>query len=136
MSAVSENIRRKGIAGRLTNGLHFCHTTVAAAPDLTNSRQKGARGEREFAKFLRERGVQARRGQQFSGSPDSPDVITDLEDYHFEVKRVESFRLYVALDQAKNDAGDKVPIVAHRKNNREWVVIMDAKDFLNLAKGE
>ena len=101
---------------------------------MTNSRQKGARGEREFAKFLRDRGVQARRGQQFSGSPDSPDVITDLDRYHFEVKRVESLRLYPAMQQAKDDAGNKVPIVAHRKNNQGWVVIMSAEDFLKLAK--
>ena len=32
-----------------------------------HSKQKGARGEREFAEFLRDRGIEAGRGQQFSG---------------------------------------------------------------------
>ena len=36
-----------------------------------NSRRKGKVGEREFAALLREHGFDARRGQQFSGSPDS-----------------------------------------------------------------
>ena len=35
-----------------------------------NSRRKGKVGEREFAALLRENGFDARRGQQFSGSPD------------------------------------------------------------------
>lgn len=33
-----------------------------------NSRQKGARGERELAKKLREYGFDSRRGQQYSGA--------------------------------------------------------------------
>lgn len=32
-----------------------------------NSRNKGKRGEREFAALLREHGFDARRGQQFAG---------------------------------------------------------------------
>jgi hypothetical protein len=38
-----------------------------------DSKRKGKRGELEFAAVLRAEGFQARRGQQFSGSPDSPD---------------------------------------------------------------
>ena len=40
-----------------------------------NSRQKGARGERQWRDELRANGYVARRGQQFSGSADSPDVV-------------------------------------------------------------
>jgi len=54
------------------------------------SREKGKRGEREFCELLREHGFDARRGQQFAGGPDSPDVVTDCP-CHFEVKRTESF---------------------------------------------
>jgi Holliday junction resolvase len=51
-----------------------------------NSRNKGKVGEREFASLLREHGFDARRGQQFSGSPDSPDVVSDaLAWLHFEI---------------------------------------------------
>jgi|ERR1041384_3043973 hypothetical protein len=51
-----------------------------------NSRQKGARGERRWRDELRAHGFDARRRQQFSGSPDSPDVVCDELDWlHFEV---------------------------------------------------
>ena len=42
-----------------------------------NSRAKGARGERLWRDELRAQGFTARRGQQFSGSPDSPDVVCE-----------------------------------------------------------
>ena len=35
-----------------------------------NSREKGKRGERQWRDELRANGYDARRGQQFSGSPD------------------------------------------------------------------
>ena len=40
-----------------------------------NSRAKGARYERELARYLDENGFPARRGQQFAGGSDSPDVV-------------------------------------------------------------
>lgn len=71
-----------------------------------NSRQKGASGERELARELaRVLGCRARRGQQYSGSPDSPDVVTDIPGIHIECKRTETLRLYDALAQARRDAG-------------------------------
>jgi len=99
------------------------------------SRRKGACGERELAKELtRVLGVGARRGQQFCGSPDSPDVVADLPGVHIECKRVEAFNLYKALDQATCDAGaDLLPVVAHRKNRREWVVVCRLDDLPRLA---
>lgn len=96
-----------------------------------NSRDKGARGEREFAAFLRERGIEARRGQQFSGSPDSPDVVHSLPDTHFEVKRCERWEPEKWYAQAVRDAGpNEVPIVAMKKNRGEWLVVLSADDFL------
>ena len=99
-----------------------------------NSRQKGAAGEREFAELLRFHLFDARRGQQFSGGKDSPDVVcSDLKDFHFEVKRVQAGNLYKWMAQAKRDAGpDKIPVVAHRRNNEDWVAILSADIFLEL----
>jgi Holliday junction resolvase len=98
-----------------------------------NSREKGKRGEREFAEYLRERGFDARRGQQFSGGADSPDVVTNIPGIHFEVKRRESGSLYEWLSQAIKDAGfGKTPIVAHRKNQKEWVAILPMANLLAL----
>lgn len=100
------------------------------------SKRKGADGEREVAKLLREHGIDAHRGRQYHGGPDSPDV-TGMEGYHIEVKRTEGFRLYDALGQAKEDAGEgETPVVFHRRNGKKWVVVMDAEDFLNLYNGK
>jgi len=55
-----------------------------------NSREKGKRGERQWRDELRANGYAARRGQQFAGSAESPDVVCDsLPWIHFEVKAVE-----------------------------------------------
>ena len=82
-----------------------------------NSRQKGKRGELDLAKALRDAGYQTRRGQQYSGTETSADVV-GLPGIHIECKRVETFRLYDALEQAKRDTGESgdLPAVFHRKN--------------------
>ena len=100
-----------------------------------NSRQKGAAGECEFAKLLQFHGWDARRGQQFSGGSDSPDVVCQpLKDFHFEIKRVEAGNLYKWMEQAKRDAmeGGKVPVVMHRRNRQDWIAILPAGLFLEL----
>lgn len=99
---------------------------------MTNSRAKGAKGEREFAAYLRERGYFARRGQQFAGGPDSPDIVTDLP-MHFEVKRVQRLNLTAAMLKAVTESPkDKTPIVAHRRNREQWLVTLRADDFFDL----
>ena len=99
---------------------------------MSNSREKGKRGEREFAQFLRDHGVEARRGIQYAGGPESPDVVSNLP-VHWEVKRTETFRHYAALEQAISDSGpDKIPIVAHRKNNQQWICLLRASDLVTL----
>jgi Holliday junction resolvase len=101
------------------------------------SREKGKRGEREVAELFRSYGYEARRGQQFAGGGDSPDVIHSLPGFHVEVKFVEAFQLYKALEQASEDRpSGKVPVVFHRRKNKNWVVVMDADDFLELFEGE
>jgi Holliday junction resolvase len=92
---------------------------------------KGKRGEREFANYLKLKGIDAKRGQQHKGTSDSPDVISDLP-YHIEVKRVEHLRLYQSLEKAKKESEEEPPIVAHRKNNKDWVIILYADDFFQI----
>lgn len=61
---------------------------MAAKKKKINSRAKGKRGELEAVKFLRSLGFTARRGQQFSGGPDSADVeVEELSNVYIEVKR-------------------------------------------------
>lgn len=108
---------------------------------MINSKQKGNAGEREWVKWLKENlGIRARRGQQFKGTPDSPDVISDLKSVHWEVKRVEKLNLGKAMTKAIEDAkADQMPIVAHRKdgdrwNPAEWMITLQAKDLVRLSK--
>ena len=103
-----------------------------------NSRAKGARGERAFRDLLRAEGYEARRGQQFSGSPDSPDVVCpDLASYHFECKCVERLNIEDAMNQARRDAGTaKTPIVAHKRNHCKWLITMDAEAFFSLIRNK
>jgi Holliday junction resolvase len=101
-----------------------------------NSREKGKRGERQWRDELRAQGYAARRGQQFSGSPDSPDVVSDdLPWIHFEVKAVERLNIEDAMEQARRDCGRKVPIVAHRRSFRAWLVTMTAEVFFQFLRG-
>lgn len=101
-----------------------------------NSRAKGCRGELEFAAVLKEAGFEARRGQQFSGGGDSPDVISNVPGVHWEVKRVESGNLYNWFHQARRDSLEtgNIPVVAHRKNGKEWLAILNVEDLLELIK--
>lgn len=98
------------------------------------SRDKGKLGEREVAKLLRDHGFDGRRGQQYHGGADSPDV-TGIPGYHIEVKRTEQCRLYEYMQQAADESADgEVPVVFHRQSRRKWVVIMDAEDWLESLK--
>jgi hypothetical protein len=100
-----------------------------------NSRNKGKVGEREFASLLREHGYDARRGQQFSGGADSPDVVSDaLAWLHFEIKRVQNLNLADACAQAEGDAGGKPWVVAHRRNHAPWLITMRAEFFFELIR--
>ena len=97
-----------------------------------NSRQKGARGERELASKLREYGYDSRRGQQYCGANGDADV-TGLDGIHIECKRVEHLNLIDAMSQSARDAKEgELPIVAHRKNHCEWLTTIRLVDFLQL----
>ena len=104
---------------------------------MTNSREKGKRGERELAAELRKHGYETHRGVQYKGGPQSPDV-EGLPHIHIECKRVERLDIYAAIDQSRRDAqgsGD-LPAVFHRKNNCDWLVTMRLDDWMRLYKGE
>lgn len=101
-----------------------------------SQRDKGKVGEREVAKILQEHGwSDARRGQQYHGGGDSPDVI-GIPGLHFEVKRVEKLNLKSAIKQSESDAADnEIPAVVHRKSREPWYVTLPFEDFLKFVKG-
>jgi hypothetical protein len=97
------------------------------------SRQKGKRGERLVRDLFIAHGFVSRRGQQFQGSPDSPDVVVpDLPWLHIESKFVEKLDLEKALEQAEKDAGEKFAVVFHKKSRQDWVVSMTVENFFEL----
>ena len=113
-----------------------------------NSREKGARGERELAEFLRLFGYETRRGQQYSGANGDADVV-GLPGIHIECKRVEKQAINDWLDQSINDTFAEmvakqehiIPVVFHRQNKDhkkpvkgQWKVTMLATDFMKLYK--
>jgi len=100
-----------------------------------NSKQKGKRGELDFVNLCKDYGINAQRGQQFKGTKDSPDIIWDLP-FHCEIKFTETLNPYKFYEQACNDCGDKIPIVAFRKKRKKWLITLSAKDFLKIALGE
>ena len=96
---------------------------------MTDSRAKGCRGELDAARAWEvAMGGEARRGQQFAGGTDSPDVVTSYGGIHLEVKRVERGNPYDWVDQAVRDAAGKVPVVLHRRNNQPWLIVMRLAD--------
>jgi Holliday junction resolvase len=102
-----------------------------------NSREKGKRGELQWRDELSANGYHARRGQQFSGGADSPDVVCDeLEWLHIEVKRTQALNLTAACAQAEGDCGGKPWIVAHRRNHAPWLITMTAEVFFRFLRGD
>ncbi len=98
-----------------------------------NSRDKGARGEREFAALCRAEGYDGcRRGQQYNGI-EGEDVV-GLPYMHVEVKRVEKLNIDKAMAQSMQDCSGKIPIVAHRKDRCSWLITMKAEDWFMLFR--
>jgi Holliday junction resolvase len=101
---------------------------------MTNSKRKGAKGERELSSKLREYGFNTRRGQQYCGANGDADVV-GLHGVHIECKRVQKLNLYDAMAQAKSDAKEgEIPTVFHRKDRCEWLVTMRLDDYMKMYK--
>ena len=100
-----------------------------------NSNTKGKKGELEFANLCKEYGFsEARRSQQYAGINNDADVV-GLPGLHVEVKRVERLNIDTAMDQCIRDKReDEIGIVAHRKNQKGWLVTMTFEDWMEIYK--
>jgi Holliday junction resolvase len=103
---------------------------------MVNSKQKGARGERELAKVLRDYGYKdVVRSQQYSGKGQDSSDLVNLPGIHPECKRQERLNILDAVAQAVNDCDNgKLPTVFHRKNRGEWLVTLRLQDFIILYR--
>lgn len=101
-----------------------------------NSKQKGARFERDLAKKLREYGYETRRTAQYCGNTGDASDVVGLPYLHIEAKHQEKMCLYDWMAQAKRDAeaGGKglMPAVFHKKNNCKILVTMELDDFMKI----
>lgn len=103
------------------------------------SRNKGKRGERQAAKSLSELlGIELRRGVQYQGSPDSPDV-SGLQDHglHCEVKYDEQTlgkTLYKAMRQSDDDCGERTPFLYGRRNREDWLVVIRSENLIDFCR--
>ena len=96
---------------------------------MTNSRSKGARGERELSNKLKEFGFNTRRGQQYCGANGDADVVA-IDGIHIECKRVQSLNLSKAMKQAESDARDgEAPMVFNQNDREPWYVTMRLEDW-------
>lgn len=104
-----------------------------------NSKQKGARFERQLASLFRDQGYDnARRTAQYCGNTGDASDVVGLPGIHVEAKHQERMCLYEWMDQAKRDAqaGGKghLPVVFHKKNNADILVTMTLDDWFNLYR--
>lgn len=104
-----------------------------------NSRAKGARGERLWRDFCKEQGFDdVRRTVQYCGNTGDASDCVGLPNIHQEVKCVEALNIQKAMEQAIHDSGAKgdgeIPIVAHKRKYKEWLVTMRAEDWFRLYK--
>ena len=104
-----------------------------------NSKQKGARFERQLASRFRDQGYcDARRTAQYCGNTGDAYDVKGLPGIHVEAKHQEVMRLYDWMAQAKRDAaaggGNALPAVFHKKNNASILVTMELDDWFNLYR--
>lgn len=99
-----------------------------------NSKQKGARFERQLALKCREYGYNARRTAQYCGNTGDASDVVGLPGIHIEAKHQERMQLYDWMAQAKRDAAGtgNLPAVFHKKNNSSILVTMEFDDWIQL----
>ena len=104
-----------------------------------NSRDKGARFERELASRFRDYGyTDSRRTAQYCGNTGDASDVIGLPGLHIEAKHQEKMYLYDWMAQAKSDAKaggeNRLPAVFHKKNYADILVTMTLDDFMKLYR--
>lgn len=99
-----------------------------------NSKQKGARFERQLAKVLTDYGFECRRTAQYCGNTGEAADVIGLDGIHIEAKHCETMRLYEWMAQAVRDAKNGLPAVFHKKNNADILVTMRLEDWIELYR--
>lgn len=103
--------------------------------DMPNSKDKGARYEREIANILKTYGYDARRSAQYCGKSEESADVVGVPHIHIECKHYANRAFdYSWMEQSIRDAHGKVPVVIHRTDNKYNLVTMRLDDFIDFAK--
>lgn len=96
------------------------------------SRQKGARGERDFRDLLRSHGFECDRDGRLAA-----DLAHNVQGVHIEVKRCEAILMPRWIKQATDEAAPGlVPVIAYRRSHEPWRVDLPADEYLRLKRLE
>lgn len=88
-----------------------------------------------MAAILRKHGwAGARRGQQFAGGADSPDVVGGPDGWHLEVKLVEALNFWQAFLRAGEEGDGARPMLVTRRNGTRWAAMVDFEVLLTLIR--
>jgi hypothetical protein len=88
-----------------------------------------------LAAELTRAGFLARRGVQYQGSSDSPDIICpELAHWHWEAKFTEKCRLCDWLNQVETDRNGKPYIIAWRRRRGPWIALLGLSALLELIR--
>lgn len=102
-----------------------------------NSRQKGARCERELAQVLKEvMGWElCRRSQQFCGAGETADLLVpEVPGLFIESKAVEKLSIHPVMERAVQEAGTKLAVVCHKKNRTQWLITLPLASLPRLVE--
>jgi Holliday junction resolvase len=103
------------------------------------SRDKGKRGEREVVNLIIDAGLSARRTAPLQSARTNHAADVQIDEFpqllHIEVKRDERMSVDAMCRQAEGDAPEgHTPVVAWRRNNGPWRVVLPLSHWLYLLK--
>lgn len=105
---------------------------------MSNAKAKGKRGELEFSRLCRDMGYNTHRTAQYCGNTGAAGDVEGLPGIHIEVKRTETLKVWDYMSQAVRDSKAQgegnIPIVAWRKNEHPWLIILRAEDFFTIYR--
>lgn len=101
-----------------------------------NSKDKGARFERQVAGMFKDYGYEAFRTAQYEGKTGDCADVEGVPYIHIEAKHQEKMKLYDWIAQAVRDSQKKgnKPVVIHKQNNKEVLVTMRFSDWIDLYR--
>ena len=99
-----------------------------------NSRQKGARFEREIANILKPLFPTAARGGQYQSrcGGEAPDV--EGTPFWLELKVGKRPNIHAAMEQARAETDGRPPVVISKKDRETTLVTLELEEFLRLVK--